>query len=183
MALHEREITAPVDIAGPAGLPRAATLPGTLGEGPARSRTRTVQLEFTHHDDATHLRASGPRVCLEAEAHRPPGRESLGVVVPWSQQFYQYTVQDLAVRPPERSGRSVCPMSCRAAGPGPRWTTDAGGGTGTCAGTGPPDPEPWTDRLSASRSGASGPTGLAARRTPARGGSSVQDQRRAGVDL
>lgn len=96
MALHEREITEPVGLAGPAGLPRAATLPGTLGEGPARSRTRTVQLEFTHHDDATHLRASGPRVCLEAEAHRPPGRESLGVVVPWSQQFYQYTVQDLA---------------------------------------------------------------------------------------
>ena len=96
MALHEREITAPVDLAGPAGLPRAATLPGTLGEGPARSRTRTVQLEFTHHDDATHLSASGPRVRLEVTAHRPPGHQSLGVVVPWSQQFYQYTVKDLA---------------------------------------------------------------------------------------
>lgn len=78
------------------GLPRAATLPGTLGASPSRSRTRQVQLDFTHHDDGTHLSASGPRVRLEAEAHRPPGHESLGVMVPWSQRFYQYTVKDLA---------------------------------------------------------------------------------------
>ena len=127
------------------GLPGAATLPGTLGEGVSRSRTRTVQLEFTHHDDATHLSASGPRVRLEVTAHRPPGHQSLGVVVPWSQQFYQYTVKDLARPATGTLWVDGVPHELPAAGSWAtvdhgrgRWHRDVrwnwGAGTGTVAG-------------------------------------------------
>lgn len=77
-------------------LGRSATLPGTLGGGPARSRTRQVSIDVEEVDGGTRLRARGDRVRLDVIAHRPPGHESLGVVVPWTERLFQYTVKDVA---------------------------------------------------------------------------------------
>lgn len=75
---------------------RNVTLPGTLGAGPVRSRTRAVRIDIDEVPDGTRLRAEGDRVRLDVVAHRPPGHECLGVVVPWSQTLFQYTVKDVA---------------------------------------------------------------------------------------
>ncbi|MDN4172987.1 DUF2804 domain-containing protein [Nocardioides sp. SOB77] len=75
---------------------RSATLPGTLGAGPVRSRTRQVAIQVDEVEGGTRLRARGPRVEVDVVAHRPPGHECLGVVVPWSDRLFQYTVKDVA---------------------------------------------------------------------------------------
>ena len=77
-------------------LGRSATLPGTLGDGPARARTRKVRIDVEEIEHGTRLRASGARVRVDITAHRPAGHESLGVVVPWSDRLFQYTVKDVA---------------------------------------------------------------------------------------
>lgn len=71
-------------------------MPGTLGEGPATLRTRTLQIELTEVDGGTRLRASGDRVQVDVVANRPAGHEALGVVVPWTDRLFQYTVKDVA---------------------------------------------------------------------------------------
>ncbi|MBW9205807.1 DUF2804 family protein [Mumia sp. zg.B17] len=74
----------------------SATLPGTLGAGPARARTNKVQIALDEVDGGTRLRARTERVQVDVVAHRPEGHESLGVVVPWSDRLFQYTVKDVA---------------------------------------------------------------------------------------
>ena len=83
-------------------LGRSATLPGTLGRGPARGRTRSVQTDIEEVDGGTRLRCEGERVRVDVVARRPEGHECLGVVVPWSRRLFQYTVKDVA-RPAEGS--------------------------------------------------------------------------------
>ena len=84
------------------GRPGTATLPGTLGLGPARGRAGEIRTEIEELPGGvgTRLRAAGPRVRLDVLAHRPDGHESLAVVVPWSERLYQYTVKDVC-RPAE----------------------------------------------------------------------------------
>ncbi|CAM3689273.1 DUF2804 domain-containing protein [Occultella aeris] len=72
------------------------SLPGTLGEGPATVRSLGVAVRIEEVDGGTRLRAIGDRVRLDVLAHRPAGHESLGVVVPWSERLFQYTVKDVA---------------------------------------------------------------------------------------
>lgn len=80
----------------------SVTLPGTLGEGPARARTAKLQVDI--EEDAaqslTRLRGSAPRVSFDATAVRPAGHEAMGVVVPWRRRGrvtqFQYTVKDVA---------------------------------------------------------------------------------------
>lgn len=74
----------------------SATLPGTLGAGPARSRTEKVRIDIDEIDGGTRLRARGARVEIDVFASRPPGHECLGVVVPWTDTLFQYTVKDVA---------------------------------------------------------------------------------------
>ncbi len=71
-------------------------LPGTLGEGPVRGRTKTVKIAIDELGHGTRLRARGPRVEFDIIAHRPDGHEALGVVVPWNDRLFQYTVKDVA---------------------------------------------------------------------------------------
>lgn len=75
---------------------RSATLPGTLGAGPVRSRTKQVHIEVDEVEGGTRLRARGARVEVDVVAHRPEGHECLGVVVPWTDRLFQYTVKDVA---------------------------------------------------------------------------------------
>lgn len=74
----------------------SATLPGTLGAGPARTRTRKLQIDIDEVDGGTRLRAHTERVQVDVLAHRPDGHECLGVVVPWTETLFQYTVKDVA---------------------------------------------------------------------------------------
>ncbi|MEE2060725.1 DUF2804 family protein [Rhodococcus artemisiae] len=78
------------------GLPRSATLPSTLGGGPVRARTKKVWIDIDEIDRGTRLRARGERLEIDVLAHRPEGHECLGVVVPWTDRLFQYTVKDVA---------------------------------------------------------------------------------------
>ncbi|MFI6325037.1 DUF2804 domain-containing protein [Nonomuraea sp. NPDC050556] len=60
----------------------------------------------------TRIRASAPGVELDVEVPLPEGHESLGVVVPWSETRFQYTVKDLGrpARGTLRLGSEVHPI-------------------------------------------------------------------------
>lgn len=85
-----------IDTAVTGVLGRSAVLPGTLGAGPVRARTRSLRIDVDEFDGATRLRAVAGRVRFEVLADRPEGHEALGVVVPWSDRLFQYTVKDVA---------------------------------------------------------------------------------------
>ncbi|EQM83942.1 DUF2804 domain-containing protein [Microbacterium maritypicum] len=105
MALHElwvldRATGDDIDttVISPGG--RSATLPSSLGAGPARARTRRITVDIDEAFDGTRLRASTPRVSIDLLAGRLEAHESLGVVVPWRLgdeiPHFQYTVKDVA---------------------------------------------------------------------------------------
>lgn len=50
---------------------RSATLPGSLGEGPARARTGTLTLDIDELGGGTRLRGTAPRVSFDITATRP----------------------------------------------------------------------------------------------------------------
>jgi hypothetical protein len=82
------------DVVTPFG--QGVRMPGTLGGGPARLRSKGLRIEITEVGVGTRIRAIGDRVRVDVVAHRPEGHESLGVVVPWSERLFQYTVKDVA---------------------------------------------------------------------------------------
>ncbi len=100
-------------------------LPGTLGEGVAEVAQRRLAIRLEPAGDGTRLRARTPRVDVDLVVPLPEGHERLGVVVPWSERTYQYTVKDVA-RPVEGvvrlDGRAV------AVGEGSWATLDHGRG-------------------------------------------------------
>ncbi|MBS1673511.1 MAG: DUF2804 domain-containing protein [Actinobacteria bacterium] len=79
---------------------RSVTLPPSIGQGPARARTKTLSLDIDELADGTRLRGSTPRVSFDITVERPAGHETLGVVVPWRTprgiRRFQYTVKDVA---------------------------------------------------------------------------------------
>lgn len=66
------------------------------GGGPARARTKRLHLAIDEVDGGTRLRARTARVQMDVLAAKPEGHESLGVVVPWNERQFQYTVKDVA---------------------------------------------------------------------------------------
>jgi Domain of unknown function (DUF2804), N-terminal/Domain of unknown function (DUF2804), C-terminal len=78
-------------------LARSVRLPTRSGPGTARARAGALGLEFASTAAGTRLTAEATGVRLVAEV--APGADSLGVVVPWSDRRFQYTVKDV--------GRSV----------------------------------------------------------------------------
>lgn len=71
-------------------------LPGSLGAGPVRLDTRQLTAAVTEVEGGTRITATSARVRVDILAHRPEGHECLGVVVPWSDRLFQYTVKDVA---------------------------------------------------------------------------------------
>lgn len=71
-------------------------LPGTLGRGRVRTSTGSVKIAIDEDPLGTRLRARGQRVSFDIFATRPEGHECLGVVVPWTDRLFQYTVKDVA---------------------------------------------------------------------------------------
>jgi hypothetical protein len=77
-------------------LGRSATLPASLGDGPARARHGRLSIDVDEIDGGTRLRATIPGASFDVVAAKPPGHECLAVVVPWSDRRFQYTVKDVA---------------------------------------------------------------------------------------
>jgi hypothetical protein len=83
-------------------LARQVSLPERSGSGSAWARSSTLDVRIDNLPDAdghgasTRLRAEARGVRLDLTMPVPDGHESLGVVVPWSDRLFQYTVKDLA---------------------------------------------------------------------------------------
>ncbi|MGB7981247.1 MAG: DUF2804 domain-containing protein [Candidatus Nanopelagicales bacterium] len=75
-------------------LARNVALAHRSGLGIARGRAGDLALRFASSAGGVHITASGPDVDLAASVG--PGQDSLGVVVPWSDRLFQYTVKDVA---------------------------------------------------------------------------------------
>ncbi|MBP3041969.1 DUF2804 domain-containing protein [Arthrobacter jiangjiafuii] len=77
-------------------LPSAADiqLPDTLPPLTALGSAGGVSLRFHDDDGGTHLRARSPRV--EVDLYAAAEGDVLGVVVPWSENRFQYTLKDVA---------------------------------------------------------------------------------------
>lgn len=122
-------------------LPGAADiqLPDTLPPLTALGTVGDVTLRF--HDDGagTHLRARSPRVSVDLYA--PAEGDVLGVVVPWSDRLFQYTLKDVARRvtgsvtvdgKTYTAGEDAFAVLDRGRGRWPyrtKWTWGAGSGT------------------------------------------------------
>lgn len=98
--LYDRRDGKAIDRTAVAPLAGSATLPDSLGDGPARARTKNLEIDIEEFPGGTRLRGSAQGVSFDVVAQRPAGHESLGVVVPWSESRFQYTVKDVA-RPAE----------------------------------------------------------------------------------
>lgn len=71
-------------------------LPDRSGGGPVRGRAGGVSIDIDEERGGTRILASARDVEIEIFAERPRGHEALGVVVPWSERLFQYTVKDVA---------------------------------------------------------------------------------------
>ncbi|MEI2716026.1 MAG: DUF2804 domain-containing protein [Candidatus Nanopelagicales bacterium] len=69
-------------------------LPQRSGDGEVGVRSAGVQIRIEPLDDTIRLRAKTDRISADVTVTRPPGHESLGVVIPWTDQRFQYTVKD-----------------------------------------------------------------------------------------
>ncbi|WP_459547591.1 DUF2804 domain-containing protein [Nocardia sp. X0981] len=74
---------------------RGAVLGERCGVGVNSVRGGGIEIELSDDECGTGIEARAPGVRLSARAELPPGHESLGVVVPWSERRFQYTVKDV----------------------------------------------------------------------------------------
>ncbi len=77
-------------------LGKGVSLPGTLEAGPSRVKVGKISISIDEEPAGTRLRATGPRLDIDILAELPAGHERLGVVVPWTDRLFQYTVKDVA---------------------------------------------------------------------------------------
>jgi hypothetical protein len=83
-----------VDVVRPLGLGFA--LPEQVCTGTSAVSTRTLSMAITETPAATHLRAVAPstrhgRLEVDLTVDKPAGHESLNVVIPWSDERFQFT--------------------------------------------------------------------------------------------
>lgn len=80
----------------------SSTLPGSLETGPSQARAKGLTIDIDEQEDeagatrGTRLQAAIDGVSFDVFAALPDGHERLGVVVPWSDTLFQYTVKDVA---------------------------------------------------------------------------------------
>ncbi|WP_040791560.1 DUF2804 domain-containing protein [Nocardia paucivorans] len=74
---------------------RGAVLGERSGAGVASVRGGGIDITLSNEEAGTRIEAHAPGVRLTAHAELPAGHESLGVVVPWSERRFQYTVKDV----------------------------------------------------------------------------------------
>ena len=116
-----------VDASAVTPFSRGVSLPGSLGVGAATASVPGIEVriedEASGSGDAgsgagTRIRATTDRVSIDIFAARPEGHEAMGVVVPWSERRFQYTVKDVA-RP--ASGRVTIDGVDHELAPGVSW--------------------------------------------------------------
>lgn len=73
---------------------RRVGLPERSGAGPVTVRTRALSVALLPDPGGLTLRARTAEVDAEVRIERPDGHEALGVVVPWSDRLFQYTVKE-----------------------------------------------------------------------------------------
>lgn len=75
---------------------RQVQLPTSLEDRPLRVVSGDLAIAIDPVPKGTRLRARIPGAAFDVIAALPEGHERLGVVVPWSQTRFQYTVKDIA---------------------------------------------------------------------------------------
>jgi hypothetical protein len=83
-----REVTVPAA--------RGVSLPDRPGSAPLRYRSSNLDLDLVDGPNGTRIvgrwtEPDGSRSSMDVEVELPPGHESLNVVIPWSDQIFQYT--------------------------------------------------------------------------------------------
>jgi hypothetical protein len=84
----------------PVPFARGLTLPDRVAGASMAFAGKKLQLSFTEVPSGTRLEASFAGFDADVLVRRPPGHESLSVVIPWSDRRFQYTNKDVA-RPAE----------------------------------------------------------------------------------
>ena len=84
------------DVVAP--LAARAQLPEHSGGGPVRAAAGGLLISTDDSLESTRLHARADGVQVDLVVERPEPHESLGVVVPWSERLFQYTVKDVARR-------------------------------------------------------------------------------------
>ena len=74
---------------------RGATFPPRSGLGTASARGGGLAIDIDQRPDGSSIRATAPGVEIDLTVPLPPGHESLGVVIPWGERRFQYTVKDV----------------------------------------------------------------------------------------
>ena len=97
-------------------LGRGMSLPDRVAGAPIRSHGAGLALSIDETDGGTRIRASFDGFEADVLVTRPEGHESLGVVIPWSAQRFQYTNKDVG-RPAEGT------ITVDGAAFTPRWGT------------------------------------------------------------
>ena len=77
-------------------LARGVELPDVAGRGLAWTSGGGVRISIDQRADGTTITAHAGAVAVDLDVPLPPGHEALGVVVPWSDTRFQYTVKDVA---------------------------------------------------------------------------------------
>lgn len=75
---------------------RGVVMPDRSGTGRVEARAKKLAILVDQDPGGSRIRAASPDVSLDLTVPLPPGHESLGVVVPWSDRQFQYTVKDVA---------------------------------------------------------------------------------------
>jgi hypothetical protein len=84
------------DVVAP--LARGTQLPDGGAGGPVRASAGGLTISVDESLRGTRLHAEAPGVRVELMVERVDGHESLGVVVPWTERLFQYTLKDVARR-------------------------------------------------------------------------------------
>lgn len=99
----DRRSLSEVDQGAITPLSRGVELPASLADGPARASVPGIETLIAEEPDVnggphvgTRIRSTTARVEIDVVAERPAGHEAMGVVVPWSNRRFQYTVKDVA---------------------------------------------------------------------------------------
>ena len=77
-------------------LARATSLPTTVAAGDMSFNSSRCDLSLSETDGGTRIRVRAKAFEADVFAARPPGHESLSVVIPWSSKRFQFTNKDVA---------------------------------------------------------------------------------------
>lgn len=78
--------------------PKTVQLPPRCGQGMAVGKAKDFSIAVRHGVQSTAIEVIGPSLIADLEVDFPAGgagRDSLGVVVPWDRNLFQYTVKDV----------------------------------------------------------------------------------------